>query len=193
MAKQISFDTEIETFAIQAGEALQEIQSRLGRRDHASAKVRFPRGFLHPASRWRQRLSFIRQETVKNNVAYTLMLHDANLWLLRRTDLAGLARDMVVKACLAALGSIAEAILVDHYAGKMGMRQRFVSRTDRLFSENVISLELKKELDWLWEMRCRQHLFELTDAEFEFYGIEDHKRGIEAISNLFKALTSRSV
>jgi hypothetical protein len=95
---------------------------------------------------------------------------------------------MIVKASLVTLGSIAEAILVDHYTGKMGARQRFTSRTNRLLSEEIISVELKKNLDWLWDMRCRQHLYELTHAEFDLYEITDHKRAIAAVSNLFEAL-----
>jgi hypothetical protein len=32
----------------------------------------------------------------------------------------------------------------------------------------VVGEQLKEDLDWLWDMRCRQHLYELADAEFDF-------------------------
>lgn len=188
MTEAPSSDAEIEKLAAQAGEALQNLQSLLGRTERGAGKVRFPRGFLHSAGKWRMRLGFIRQNAVMNNVAYTLMLHDVYLWLLRRTDLAGLARDMIVKASLSALGSIAEAILMDHYAGQMGARQRFTSRTERLLSEGIISSNLKDDLDWLWDMRCRQHLYELAHAEFDFYETADHKRAIATANGLINAL-----
>lgn len=116
------------------------------------------------------------------------MLHDVYLWLLRRTDLAGLARDMIIKASLAALGSIAEAILMDHCAGQVGRRQRFASRTERLRSEGIISSNLKDDLDWLWNMRCRQHRYDLAQAEFDFYGTADHKRALTIVSSLLDRL-----
>jgi hypothetical protein len=58
-------DSEIEKLVAQAGIALQGLQEILGRTERDAGKVRFPRGFLHPASKWRNRLSFIRQKTVK--------------------------------------------------------------------------------------------------------------------------------
>ena len=83
---------------------------------------------------------------------------------------------MVVKACLASLGSVAEALLIDHFAGRMGRRQKFTSPTKRLLEDGLVGEQLKEDLDWLCDMRCRQHLYELADAEFDFYRLDDHKR-----------------
>jgi hypothetical protein len=116
------------------------------------------------------------------------MLLDVHLWLLGRTDLAGTARDMVVKATLATTGSIAEAILVDHFAGVIGKRQSFKTRTKRLVEDGIIPDDLRVELDWLWDMRCRQHLFELDDSEFDFYALDDHRRALRALRGLMRGL-----
>lgn len=183
-------DADLLKLTNQADEALQEIQNALGRDERTAGKVRFPRGFLQAAGKIRMHLRFVNRNVVRNNIAYTLMLHDVHLWLLRRTDLAGLARDMLVKACLTSLGSVAEALLIDHFTGRMGRRQKFTSRTKRLVDEGVICQQLKEDLDWLWGMRCRQHLYELMTAEFDFYRLEDHKRARATLSALVKALNN---
>lgn len=183
-------DAELQVLTDQADEALQEIQNALGREERTAGKVRFPRGFLMEVGKVRMHLRCVKRNAVRNNVAYTLMLHDVYLWVLRRTDLAGLARDMVVKASLASLGSAAEALLIDYYAGRMGRRQRFCSRTKRLFEDGVIDSQLRADLDWLWDMRCRQHLYELADAEFDFYRLDDHKRARATLSGLVAALNA---
>src|SRR6185437_9650026 len=110
---QSSNSSQIGELVSTAGEALQELQNLLGRSHRTDAKVRFPRGYLTELGTRRDRLRFLRSDTVRNNVAYTLMLYEVHSWILRRTDLAGLANDMVVKSCLAALGSVTEALLTD--------------------------------------------------------------------------------
>ena len=55
----------------------------------------------------------MRTNAARKNVAYALMLLDIQRWLLKRTDLAGHAADMLVKACLASQGAILEALIVD--------------------------------------------------------------------------------
>jgi hypothetical protein len=181
-------DRDLEVLATRANEAIQAIQDATGREERSAAKLRFPRGFLVEVGRWRTHLRFVRRNSVRNNVAYTLMLNDMYVWLIRRTDLAGLARDMVVKASLAALGSIAEALLIDHFAGRMGERQRFTSRTRQLVEDGTATSAQKEDLDWLWDMRCRQHLYELTSAEFDFYRVDDQRRASRTVRELILAL-----
>jgi hypothetical protein len=179
---------EIEELAATAGAAMQELQHHLGRDDRPEARVQFPRGFLRTAHYWRTKLPFIRRTTVRNNVAYTLMLNDVHLWLLRRTDIGGTARDMIVKASITALGSVAEAILRDHFDGIMGARQSFASRAGRLVTEGIIDSALESEICWLWDMRNRQHLFELSGSEFDFYDMSDQLRAVTAVAGLVRKL-----
>lgn len=171
-----------------AGEGIQGIQDALGRTDNDAARVRFPRGYLITIARWRKELRFVRAESTRSNLSYTLMLDDVYTWILRRTDLAGLPRDMLIKASLAALGSVAEAILSDHFRGSMGKRRKFTSRTTALVVAGAVSSEQKDDLDWLWDMRCRQHLDELRGSEFDFYREADHRRGRKTVRELILSL-----
>jgi hypothetical protein len=184
----ISNDQQLSAAIRQAGDLLQSAQDYLGRRHSDSGRVRFPRRYLRTASDWRKKLGFVRSGSVRNNVAYSLMLFDVHLWILHRTDLAGTASLMVVKATLATAGSIVEALLIDHYSGVMGKRQPFKARTKRLVDDGVIAAPLRAELDWLWDMRCRQHLFEISASEFDFYSLVDHKRAVGALGELMTKL-----
>jgi hypothetical protein len=179
----------IQTHTSEAGERLQQVQELIGREEVDDAKVRFPRGFIITAATRRSLLRFVNSNTVRNNIAYTLMLYDVYLWMLRRTDIGGTARDMLVKACLATLGAIAEVLLVDWFKGRMGKRQSFSSRTERLVQEGVIDGRLQGELNWVWEMRCRQHLYELG-SEFDFYSVNDQRRAAKAVRQLVEQLAS---
>jgi len=182
--------SELTTLAAEASERIADIQRLCGRTEAEEAKISFPRGFIITAGKRRMRLAFVRRNSVRNNIAYTLILYDVYLWVLKRTDLAGTARDMLVKACLATLGAVVEALLNDWYAGRMGKRQKFTSRTKRLVHDGIIDAGLQGELDWLWDMRCRQHLYELSSSEFEFYSIADQRRAALAVGNLLERLNN---
>lgn len=175
-----------------ASEALQEIQNVAGRKPLDAARVQFPRGYLTEIGKRRLALGFVRSNTVRNNVAYTLMLHDVHMWILGRTDLAGLASDMVIKSCLATLGSVAEALITDATTPPLGKRQKFSSRADYLVTLGATDEMLAEDLKWLWDMRCRQHLFELTETEFDFYSQEDLDRAVDTVRRLLKSLDAFS-
>jgi hypothetical protein len=184
----IQRDVELRYAVRQAGTLLQDIQDFVGRNSNNEARVRFPRGFLRTASEHRKRLAFVGNSTLASNLAYSLMLSDLYRWLIFRTDLAGTARDMVVKAGLALGGGIAEAILVDYLAGDMGKRRKFKSRTARLVELEIISDDLQADLDWLWDMRCRQHIFNVPDWEYDFYEISQYNRAARTVSTLIATL-----
>lgn len=184
----IESDEDVETALAEAGYLLQTVQNYLGSDRTREARVRFPRGFLRTAHMGRQRLDFVKKSALRTNLAYSLLLSDVYLWVLLRTDLAGTARDMLVKANLALAGSIAEALLADHYHGVLGKRQRFTSRTAKLVADGVITQKAKDDLDWLWDVRCKQHLFEIDDSEFDAYSLHDNERGVTTMNGLIDAL-----
>jgi hypothetical protein len=188
----IESDEDLETALAEAGYLLQMVQNHLGLDRTREARVRFPRGFLRTAHTGRQRLGFVKKPALRTNLAYSLLLSDVYLWILLRTDLAGTARDMLVKANLALAGSIAEALLADHYHGVLGKRQRFTSRTAKLLADGAITQQAKDDLDWLWDVRCRQHLFEIDDSEFDAYSLHDNERGVTAVNGLIDALHARA-
>lgn len=181
-------DAEFAALTAEASAAIQRIQDLAGRAQTEGARIRFPRGYLREAGRWRAALLFVRANNVRNNVAYTLMMHDVQAWVLKRTDLAGHARDMLVKGAIAVLGSIAEALLIDYTSPPMGRRQKFGSRVSRLKEAAVLDEELADELLWLWSLRNRQHIYELTAPEFNVYSPDDHPRAESAVARLIVAM-----
>ena len=181
-------DESIRAHAATASDSLQQLQTLLQRSERDDGKVRFPRGYLVDIKTWRARVPWTQHYAVGKNVAYTLMLYDVQSWLLKRTDIAGLARDMVVKACVASLGWAAEALLVDATSPPLGARQKLKSRVEHLSQKHVVSADLAAELLWLWDMRYRQHLQELSEREFEVYRPRDVGRAEAAVFALCAAL-----
>ncbi len=186
----IANNNELEEAAAQAGFLLQQIQDYLGKESNEAGKVRFPRGYIRTAHQGRERVSFIRDYTLRTNLSYTLMLSDVYSWLLRRTDIGATAREMVIKAALFLGGSIAESILVGHYAGTLGRNQRYKARTARLVVDGIVSPKVKEDLDWLWDMRNRQHLFLAEAREIDHYGTNDYIRAATALHALVDGLTA---
>ena len=183
---------ELEETRAAANEHLQQLQYWAGREYTDSFQVRFPRGFLRTVHQWRHAVEFVRPTTVRNNIAYTLMMHDVHVWLLKRTDIAGLARDMLIKAAIASLGAIGEALLIQATTPPLGRRQRIVSRIEHLHAEGVLTKSSVDDLGWLWQMRNRQHLFELSEREFDFYSDDDHARAETAVAVLISGLRERA-
>lgn len=187
----ISNDVELHEAVGEANALLQAITDYVGRVPRDDAKLRFPRGYIRTAHRCRQLLRFVRKPVLRTNLGYQLMLADVYHWVLRHTDISGTARDMLVKAVLVHAGGIAEALLIDYYDGVMGKRQRFTARTQRLVDEGIVEAALQAELDWLWDMRCRQHLFELDQTEFYHYEPDHPERAATAVNALMRAIDGR--
>lgn len=120
------------------------------------------------------------------------MMHDVQSWILKRTDLAGHARDMLAKAAMAALGGVAEALLVDATSPPMGKRQPTKPRIDALVADDTVTAEAGTDLYWLWDMRNRQHLAGLDASEFDFYPPDAHPRAEAAVGGLIAALQLRA-
>ena len=184
----IDNDQELGEAVARAGALLQEIQ-RYAQRDFSKpARVRFPRGFLRTAFEARSRLAFLSNSHLKSNISYTMLLSDVQHWLLVRTDIAGTAKEMLIKLQIFLLGSIIESITKAHLKGKCG--GNFGRRTDYLRDTEVISSTLQSELDWLWGIRNRMHLFQLDDSEWlsTDYTIANHNRAVRAFRDLLAAL-----
>jgi hypothetical protein len=185
-------DAELRELADEIGGPIQRIQDLAGRHVRDAARIRFPRGYLIEIGRWRRALGFVRTHFVRSSVADALMMHDVQSWLLKRTDLAGHARDMMAKAAIASLGGIAEALLVDATTPPMGKRQRVASRIAKLEEEGVITGANATDLKWLWEIRNRQHVHGLTVREYDVYTHDDHPRAEAAVAALIVALQPRT-
>jgi hypothetical protein len=185
-------DRELRELAGDAGGAMQQIQNIAGRASLDAARVSFPRGYLVDIPRWRVAIPFVQSPSLRSSIADTLMMHDVQAWLLKRTDLAGHAKDMLVKACIASLGAVAEALLIDATTPPMGKRQKVASRVGRLQQEGVLSDSLASDLSWLWDVRNRQHLHGLAEREFNVYQLGDHARAEDSVAKLIQSLRQRS-
>ena len=167
---------------------LQEIQSYLGQENHANAKVQFPRGFIRTASHFRQRLHFLNDKTLLRNVSYALILSDVYRWLLNRTDIAGTAREMIIKEGICLVGSLCESITKDVLTGVVGKKKGYKDRTRHLFENGVIDEILRTELDWVWDTRNNEHLFLVEIREHEHYKLSDYNRAIKVLRSLQEKL-----
>ena len=180
----------------EAGILLQKIQNyceenNLNRVESDEAKVRFPRGFIRTAVIQRYRFPFITNRALKSNLAYTLILSDAVFWLSLRTDLSGIASEMLIKLYAFLVGTMCESITKE-YLVKV-CNKGFKPRNEYMLQNKIISQELKDGLDWVWDTRNRMHLFQLDIGEYiNDYDIACHKRGIKAFRGLIEALDNHS-
>lgn len=167
---------------------LQAIQDYLGRKDDPGGRVRFPRGYIHTAADFRRHFWFVRDENLRRNLSYSLMLWDVHKWLIRRTDLSGQAQEMLFKTSICLLGSLAESLTKDALRGEIGRKAGFKKRTEKMILLKMITPELKSDLDWLWDTRNNEHLFLLTIPEYGHYSASDYTRASKTIVSLTSAL-----
>ena len=183
-------DEELAVAVTKAGELLQEIQNYVKRDFSKPAKVRFPRGYIRPASEGRTRLGFLDNSHLKSNISYTMLLSDLQHWLLVRTDISGTAKEMLIKLQIFLLGSIIESATKVFLKGKCG--GNYAKRTAYLEQGGIISADLHTELDWLWELRNKMHLFQLENTEWlsTDYTVASHNRAVRAFKALLEALNN---
>lgn len=191
----INSPQELKIAVEEAGLLLQEIQKYCVRhdlnwREVPEAKVRFPRGFIRPASHQRRRIPFVKDKALKDNIAYTLILSDVVLWLQIRTDLWGTPNEMLTKLYVFLIGSLCESLTKDYLSGTCG--KNYKGRTEYLAKNDIISAEIMEDLDWLWEIRNKMHLFQLESREYENeYDAACHSRCVKAFRGLIASLTAR--
>lgn len=184
----IENDRELAEAVDEAGAILQSIQDYVQRDFTRNAKVRFPRGYIRTAQEARGRLPFIEDRSLKSNIAYTMQLADVQHWLMMRTDLSGMAKEMVIKLQIFLLGTIVESITKVYLRGRCG--RNFARRAEYLCEHNIISDNLRDEIVWLWEIRNRMHLFQLDEIEWlaNQYTVANHNRAVRAFQTLLVAL-----
>ncbi len=189
---KITNNKELQEAAIEAGALLQSINDYLSETGETlmeikESKVRFPRGYLRTAAFQRNRMPFIEDHNLKSNLAYTLILSDAVLWLFLRTDISGTAGEMLRKLYLFLIGSLTESITKDYLKGICG--KSYKVRTEYLLDKGIIDSVLKEDLDWLWDIRNKMHLFQLEEREYlNDYNDHSHSRAILAFRGLVAAL-----
>lgn len=184
----IENDDQLRDAVAVANEHIQAIQDYLVQRNHADGKIRFPRGFLRTADHFRSRLGFICDNNLKKNLSYAFILSDVMRWLTNRTDVAGTAKEMVIKNAIILMGSICESMAIDGTKGIIGKKHSFCERADRMSVKGIINYDLRDKLHWLWEKRTGIHIYELDHQEYDTYGIADYNKAVTTTKNLRDAL-----
>lgn len=188
----ITNDKELEKAVNQAGDLLQQIQDYCGRTYKASAKVRFPRGFLRTAGEQRGRLSFIDDNSLQSNLAYCLILSDTIHWLLTRTDITATAKEMLIKLHIFIGGTLIESITTNYLKSARTPKKTYKMRTQSLVDIGVIEASLKDDLDWIWDTRNNMHLFGLTGREYiNEYNTSSQARAAKAFRDFVEILQAR--
>ena len=174
----------------QASGLLQEIQYYAKRKKVSPPKVTFPSGYLRTAEQARQKLKFISSRDLKCNLSYTMMLADVQRWILTRTTLDSIAREMVIKLQLSLFGNMVESITIDYLRGQHGKGQSYKDRTAYMVVNEIILDSLREDLDWLWDMRNDIHLDGVRESEWNCgkYTDANYRRGIKAFGCLLDAL-----
>ena len=119
-----------------------------------------------------------------------MLLSDIQHWLLILTDLSGTAKEMLIKLQMFLLGSIIETLTMVYLKGRCG--GNFCKRTAYLKNHGVISQELQTEIDWLWDMRNKMHLFLVDNSEWQSadYTVANHNRAVKAFKDLLEKLSA---
>lgn len=178
--------------AVEASNLIQQISDYTSRHQNDAwhARIRFPRGFIGTAADKRQNLPFIEDDTLKRNVSYALMTHDVLRWITFHTDLSGQAREMIIKEAVCLLGSICESISIFPKEHGLGRGSGYKKRIARLVELNVIDKKVQRRLDWLWDKRNQEHLYDVPFREFDHYVNGDWYRAVKAYKLLRDGLTA---
>ena len=177
----IRSDRELALTAEVVGRKLQEIQDYLGQDSHSSAKMRFPRGYIRTAEHFRSQLLFVGDRDVRDNLAYALILTDLYRWMTNRTDLFGIAKEMVLKSGIVLSGSICETLAVNYTDYFIGRTCRFKRRCERMVDAGIIDDEIRVELHWLWDTRSAIHICDIDGREYAKYKTADYNRAIRCV------------
>lgn len=162
-----------------ANSALQSIQNEYQNVNVVAARVRFPRGFIRKAAVLRATLPNLGSEVQRRNASYSLMMLDVFRWVVIRTDLSRAALSITIKESISVLGAICEWLTKEATRGH-GSSRKYKVRTARLVSMDIISDELKMELDWLWDVRCNEHIEGVPTLEHQMYERTDYNRALKA-------------
>jgi hypothetical protein len=171
---------EIQKLVDQIGESFQILEKILKKENIKKVDIHFPRGVIRTAKFFRDRLTFLKKETLKRNIAYHLILTDVYQWLLNRFDIELTGKEMIIKEGICLYGNIIAAIIVPiaQQLLKIEKGTGFNKAASVLVEHEIIPPEFKKELVWLWSVRYKEHIENLQDWECEKYYLEDYNRAV---------------
>lgn len=147
-------------------------------------RLRFPRGRIRRADTFRKRINFIKNPSLKSNIAYSRQLMDVVSWLMERFDLRGIAQEMLIKTSLVILASFAEVFVRQHLnMHNIKPNKKFKKNIEKLHQKELIDAELIEGLHSLREKRDNIHLDRIQRTEFGQYNMNDYKEALEMVDN----------
>jgi hypothetical protein len=173
----IGDEQELAKAVAQASRLIQDIQDYCGRKLREESKINFPRGLIGTANSYRGRCPGYLAASQTSSCAYGFMYLDVLWWLLSRTDIKGVARQMAIKSAIITLGTVLEVSL--HIPGLP--RNNMLSnkstaglktRLEEALKHGWITKEQRASLDQLWDHRNNVHVKFLEDSELDLYNVD---------------------
>jgi hypothetical protein len=191
----INNDRELVTAVAQASSLVQEIQNYCGRTLREDAKINFPRGLIGTAASYRGRCPGYLTADQISSCAYGFMYLDVLWWLLSRTDITSVGKQMAIKSALVTLGTILEACLSIPGLPRNNMLSARSSagvkpRLKQAINQGWISAEQCATLEQLWDHRNNVHIKILANSELDLYKVEHVNAPHEALLALMSKLKS---
>ena len=173
----IGNEQELAKAVAQASRLVQDIQDYCGRKLREESKINFPRGLIGTADLYRGRCPGYLTASQTSSCAYGFMYLDVLWWLLSRTDIMGVARQMAIKSAIVTLGTVLEASL--HIPGlpRSNMLSNKSSagvkrRLEEALKHGWITKEQRASLDQLWDHRNNVHIKFLENSELDLYNVD---------------------
>ena len=185
----ITNEVQLQNVLQRIGTDLQDVQNYLGDTCRRDAKFRFPRGFIRRAADLRKRFGFLRNDTLKRNLSYQLILFDVFRWILNRSDITGTAQEMLIKEGICLFGSQCETILRAYCGNRTSKKKGVSGRIQFLVSTSVLDSNAADELNWLWKTRSALHVYLVEQREHQIYKISDYNRARNAYRSLGRSIS----
>ncbi len=174
---------ELARLSASVSETMSQIQKLVGRENIEEARFKFPRGYIRTTTETRNRVPVsygLLDETKIRNICYSLHMADLLRWLAIRTDLSGMLLSQIVKEYICIHGHAIDYLLDEscRELGVVGANQvkPFKKRSSLLVAGRHIRPSTKKEIDWIWDVRCREHPDKLEELETAQYDRNDANR-----------------
>jgi hypothetical protein len=185
----ISNQSQLRERASRVSTALQDIQDYLKDTKSEIGRIKFPRGFIRTASACRATLPNLKNDVLMKNISYTMMMTDVLRWLIIRTDINDVAKNMIIKTVIVLLVSVVEAFtkgVSKIVKGKIV--GNYESRLNMLCEEKIISQEVKDILECA--IRNKVHIPISGEVELSGYQTDDYNKILHAFRELTENLTS---
>ncbi|HEV2631419.1 MAG TPA: hypothetical protein VGV41_22575 [Pseudolabrys sp.] len=186
----IANDAELIRAVSTAGRLVQEIQDYCGRSARDNSRINFPRGLIGTAEQYRNLCPSYLSQRQKSSCAYGFMYIDVVWWLLARTDLSGIAKEMTIKSAIITLGTVLEAVLHIPGQGIFASMAGVKKRLDRATIRGWLSEQERDSLKQLWDHRNNVHIRLLDTHEFDKYRSEHFNEPRQALKALMANLKS---